>query len=121
MAAFIAHETRVARVVLFSSPWDNHGRGQTLAPWLHGSGATPAEAWFGAFHAREPTASTIARAYRALDIPESHIRVLALDPAPGAPAGAFHPSVVGNGATPRLADGSPAYLADWIFLLGDVR
>ena len=121
MAAFIAHETRVARVVLFSSPWDNYGPRHTLAPWLHGPGATPSELWFGVYHEREPTAALIARAYSALGIPDDHVRVLRLDPAPSAPPGAFHPSVVGNGSTPRTAEGLPAYLDDWRFMLGEVR
>lgn len=121
MAAYIARETRVARVILFSSPWDNYGPLRTLAPWLRGPGETPSERWFAAYHAREPTADLIASAYSALRIPRDHIRVFALDPAPSAAPGAFHPSVVGNGATPRLGDGTPAYLEDWRFLLGDVR
>ena len=56
MAAYIAQRTAVARVVLFSSPWDNQGRTHTLSPWVvRGNGATPADRWFGAYHAREQT------------------------------------------------------------------
>jgi dienelactone hydrolase len=119
MAAYIAQKKRVARVILFSSPWDNYGPRQTLAPWLRaGHGETPSELWFAAFHAKEPTAALIARAYSALEIPQSQIRVFSLDPAPTAPPTAYHPSVVANGPTPRTADGQPAYLDDWRFLLG---
>jgi dienelactone hydrolase len=119
MAAYIAQQTQVYRAILFSSPWDNYGRDQALAPWLHnGHGATPAEHWFAAYHEREPTAGLIVRAYNALGIPASQVRVFTMEPAAG---GAYHPSGVGNGATPRAADGKPAYLDDWKFLLGSVR
>jgi CubicO group peptidase (beta-lactamase class C family)/dienelactone hydrolase len=122
MAAYIAQHTRVARVILFSSPWDNYGRFHTLAPWVRrGTGATPADEWFAAYHQREATASIIADAYRALHIPASHIRVFSLEPAAARSANPYHPSVVANGATPRAADGSPAYLDDWRFLLGDAH
>jgi dienelactone hydrolase len=121
MAAYIAQKTRVVRVILFSSPWDNYGAGQTLAPWLTaGHGETPADRWFAAYHQQEPTAATIARAYAALGIPPSQIRVFTLEPAPNAPT-AYHPSVVANGATPRTSDGKPAYLEEWRFLLGSAR
>jgi hypothetical protein len=119
MAAYIARKTRVARVILFSSPWDNYGRGRTLAPWMKdGAAATPAFLWFAEYHAKEPTADMIARAYKALGIPSANIRVFRLEPNGKA---AYHPSVVANGGTPRNADGSPAYLNDWKFLLGDVH
>jgi len=122
MAAYIAQRTRVARVVLFSSPWDNYGRQHTLAPWVRrGPGATPPNDWFAAYHEREATAPIIADAYRALGIPSSHVRVLTLEPAAARSANPYHPSVVGNGATPRTADGTPAYLEEWRFLLGDVH
>ena len=122
MAAYIAQKKRVARVVLFSSPWDSYGGKQTLAPWvMDGHGETPTERWFAAYHQKEPTASQIAKAYAALGVPAAHVRVFSLEPAPRAPATAYHPSVVANGATPRAADGRPAYLEDWRFLLGSVR
>jgi len=119
MAAFIAQKTRVARVVLFSSPWDNYGAGHTLAPWLgKGTGATPRESWFAAYHEKENTAGIIAQAYRALGIPQSQIRVLTLEPARMAGDNPYHPSSVGNGGTPREPDGTPSYTAVWKFLLG---
>ena len=122
MAALLAQRTRVARVILFSSPWDNYGPRHTLAPWVtRGNGATPPERWFAPYHAKEPTAEIIARAYRALHVPGEHVRVFTLDPAPGASRDAYHPSVVGIGPTPRRPDGTPAYLDEWVFLLGDAR
>ena len=121
MAAYIATRTPVARVILFSSPWDSYGRDRTLAPWVTaGPGATAPERWYAAYHQREPTADQIARAYVALRIPPSHVRAFVLEPAAGG-AAAYHPSSVGNGVTPRRADGTPAYLEDWKLLLGEAR
>ena len=124
MAAFIAQKKSVARVILFSIPWDNYGPQRTLAPWVvAGHGATPGERWYGAYHEKEPMAATIARAYKALSVSPAQTRVFTLMPAATLPNGepAYHASGVGNGATPRKADGTPAYLDDWRFLLGDVR
>lgn len=119
MAAYIAQRTLVDRVVLFSSPWDNYGRSHTLAPWVErGHGATPPERWYGAYHAKEATADIIARAYAALDIPRDHIHVLTLEPARSVSGNPYHPSVVGNAATPRLPDGTPAYADEWRAMLG---
>jgi hypothetical protein len=122
MAAFIAQKTRVARVVLFSSPWDNYGPRQTLAPWVAaGPGATPEDRWFAAYHEKENTAALIRRAYSALRIPQSNLRVLTKEPARMAGDNPYHPSSVSNGATPREADGTPSYAGDWQFLLGQMR
>jgi hypothetical protein len=122
MAAYIAQHTRVVRAILFSSPWDNYGPRHVLAPWVRrGAGATPPDDWYAAYHEREATAPIIADAYRALRIPSGHVRVFTLEPAAARSANPYHPSVVGNGATPRLPDGTPAYLDEWKFLLGEVR
>ena len=122
MAAYIAQRTLVARVVLFSSPWDNYGRFRTLAPWItRGPGATPPERWYGAYHRKENAADLIQHAYAELHIPGDHIRVFTLEPARKAGDNPYHPSVVGNGVTPRLANGTPAYLEDWRALLGDMK
>lgn len=122
MAAYIAQRKRVARVILFSSPWDFYGRDRQLAPWVFaGPGATPDDRWFGAYHKRENTAALIARAYKALKIPEPHIRVFTLEPGRILGENPYHLSVVGNGATPRERDGSPSYADEWRFLLGPSR
>lgn len=122
MAAYIAQKTPVARVILFSSPWDNSGRNHTLAPWiLRGHGATPAERWYGAYHRDEATSDLIAHAYASLGIPKDHIHVFTLRPARIGSANPFHPSVIANGLTPRTADGKPAYLEEWRAMLGDVH
>jgi pimeloyl-ACP methyl ester carboxylesterase len=121
MAAYIAQRRSVARVILFSSPWDNSGRG-LLASWvLKGSGATPPERWFGAYHKKENTANLIAEAYRALHVPQQNIRVFTLPPARMVGDNPYHLRMVGNGATPRAPDGSPAYASEWRFLTGTSR
>jgi hypothetical protein len=122
MAAYIAQRSAVARVILFSSPWDNYGPRQTLAPWVtRGGGATPADRWYAAYHRRENTADVIARAYAALRIPRDHVHVFTLEPARASGPNPFHPSVVGNGVTPRASDGTPAYLDDWRARRGNGR
>ncbi len=119
MAAYIAQRKRVARVILFSSPWDFFGRDRRLAPWvLTGPGATPPDAWFGAYHKKENTADLLGESYKALRIPRSHIRVLTLEPARTVGQNPYHLSVLGNNTTPRDKDGTPLYAADWRFLLG---
>ncbi len=46
MAAYIAKRKAVARVVLFSSPWDYVKSSRQPAPWLSETSATPPERWF---------------------------------------------------------------------------
>lgn len=122
MAAYIAQRKSVARVILFSSPWDFYGRDRELAPWIKaGPGATPADRWFGAYHKKENTAAQIVRAYRALKIPDAHVRVLSLEPGRFVGSNPYHRSVVGDGSTPRDPSGSPSYAGDWRFLLGSPR
>ena len=112
MAAYIAKKEPVARVVLFSSPWDNFGSSRTLAPWLYEPSVTPPERWFAAYHRRENTASLIVRAYSALHIPPANIRVFALDiPPEYRPKHSDNPFHV---TTIKI----PAYEPDWRFLVG---
>lgn len=110
MAAYIAKQRAVERVVLFSSPWDFYGANRTLAPWLAKPSATPPARWFAEFHRRENTAPLIARAYRMLEIPAEHILVFDLDlPGRGAGSNPFH------GSTVRLVE----YTAQWRVLFGE--
>jgi pimeloyl-ACP methyl ester carboxylesterase len=121
MAAFIAQRQRVARVILFSSPWDFFGRRQ-LAPWiLAGPGVTPPDAWFAAYHKKENTADLLAESYKALRIPREHIRVFTLEPSRVVGPNPYHLSMVGNGATPRDKGGTPLYADEWRFLLSTLR
>jgi predicted esterase len=111
MAAYIAKREPVARVVLFSSPWD-HSPGPTLAPWLQNPGATPPERWYGVYHRDENTAALLAQAYVRLGIPADHIRVLDLDSgrltAASPAANPYHTLGIRD---PRMAE-------DWRWLFG---
>jgi acetyl esterase/lipase len=125
MAAFLAKRTRVARVILFSGPADFVPAGRQPAPWLAMPSTTPSERWYGLYHREEALAPLLRQAYGALGLAPDHVRVLGL--APGGPVGtggfpdAFHVSVVADRLIPRAPDGSPAYAADWAFLLGSGR
>ncbi len=109
MAAYLAKKRPVARVVLFSSPWDFYGPRKTLAPWISEPSATAPDRWFAALHRRENTASLIAQAYRLLGIPDSQVREFDLE----VPDAAHGPNPF-HGSTVRHA----GYVADWQWLYG---
>jgi hypothetical protein len=111
MAAFIAKQKVVARVVLFSGPWDFQDPAKELASWLSGRSATSPERWFAAYHRREQTANLIARAYMMLGIPSGNIRVFDLAAASDSPDTARNPFHV---STVRTS----AYAPKWAFLFG---
>jgi hypothetical protein len=111
MAAYIAKRELVARVVLFSSPWDYQRGSQRLAPWIGEASATPPERWFAEYHRRENTAALIARAYQVLQIPTSNIRVFDLDLPKDMKFNSENPY---HGSTVRV----PAYAPEWQFLFG---
>jgi len=115
MAAFIAKRQEVARVILFSSPWDfvvTDGHVRRLVAWLSAPSKTPPQRWYGGYHAEENMAGLIAKAYAALRIPPDHIRVFQFDLSPaGERAGnrnPFHGEGIRN----------PAYAGDRAFFLG---
>jgi hypothetical protein len=111
MAAFIAKQHRVQRVVLFSSPWDTTGRDRHPAPWLSLPSATPPERWQAEYNKRENTADLIANAYAALRIPPANIRVFDLD----LPAG-----MGGNNPNPyhAITIRDPRYAPQWRAMFG---
>jgi hypothetical protein len=113
MAAYIAKKRTVARVVLFSSPWDYYGPTKAVAPWISEPSATSLDRWYAAYHRREVTVILIARAYHALKIPSEHIRVFDLDLPPNHGNGdnPYHSSTIRN------AD----YLSQWQFLFGSAN
>jgi hypothetical protein len=108
MAAYIAKRESVARVVLFSSPWDFFGPAKTPAPWLSEPSATPSNRWFAEYHRRENTAALIARAYSVLQIPPQNVRIFDL------PTHGEHSRNPYHGSTIRV----PAYEPQWRFLFG---
>jgi hypothetical protein len=112
MAAYIAQRERVARVVLFSSPWDYSLDSHSLAPWIGEPSVTPPELWFAEYHRRENTAELIARAYAVLHIPAEHIRIFDLDlPADHHGHRSDNPY---HGSTAHV----PGYAPEWRFLFG---
>jgi acetyl esterase/lipase len=124
MAAFLAKRAAVARVALLAGPPDFVPPGRQPAPWLAVAGATPPDRWYGLYHRDEPLAPLLRQAYAALGLAADHIRVVGLAPAAALGAGFFdsyHVSIVADRLTPRAADASPAYAADWVFLLGRGR
>ena len=109
MAAYIAKRKPVARVVLFSSPWDFSGRSRELAPWIYGPSATPPERWFAEYHKRENTADLLAQSYKALGIPEANVRIFDADLPPNHQGdNPYH------GSTIKL----PVYVPDWQAMFG---
>ena len=115
MAAFIAKTKFVARVILFSSPWDFFappGKPRVLALWLAKPAVTPPERWFGGYHQREIEADLLAKSYAALRIPSQNIRVF---------TGALQPLQSGTkDDNPFHGEGlsNPAYQQDRAFFLG---
>jgi hypothetical protein len=111
MAAYIAKHEAVARVVLFSSPWDFFGPSRTPARWLSEPSATPPDRWFAEYHQRENTAGAIVRAYKVLLIPPENIQVFDLPIPPGMHSSSDNPF---HGSTIRV----PAYEPQWRLLFG---
>ena len=115
MAAFIAQRHEVARVILFSSPWDftlTDGNVRQLARWVSAPGKTPPERWYGGYHERENMAGLIAEAYAALRIPPDHIRVFRDDLPPAQQQAAKRNPFHGQGVR------NPIYDQDRAFFLG---
>ncbi len=79
MAAFMAKQHLVRRVVLFSSPWDFVGQDRSPAPWLSNASVTPMTRWQAEYHQRENTAELLQTAYRRLNIPPENVRVFSRD------------------------------------------
>jgi hypothetical protein len=114
MAAYVAKGHTLARVILFSSPWDfvaPNGKFQMMAPWLAMPAATPSEHWFGGYHQREIEGDLLAKSFAALRIPPQNIRAYKGDLPASQKAGQdnpFHFEALKN----------PAYAEDRAFFLG---
>jgi hypothetical protein len=125
VAAYIAKKRTVYRVINLSGAWDRTEATQQWAPWITAASATPMVRWYCAYHLKESRAQAMKLAYVALQVPADHIRVLTLEPNPAntMPKGAdvYHVSMSATGVTPLAGDGSPAYAADWAFLLGTAK
>lgn len=104
MAAFIAKEQLVPRVVDFSGGWDYLDKPK-IAEWYYYPSVTPSNLWYGTYHATEPAAKIIKESYDAMGIPENHIHAFNL-PVPEGKKG--HSDGVRN----------IGYVDQWIELLG---
>ena len=113
MAAFIAKQHMVRRVVLFSSPWEFTGADRHPAPWLSLPSATPPDRWFAEYNARENTVPLIKAAYAKLAIAPANIRVFDLDLPAGMRPGANNPNPY-HGITIR----DPRYAPQWRAMFG---
>lgn len=78
MAAFIAKNQLVSRVIDFSGGWDYFAKNE-IAKWYFKSSITPANRWYGIYHVKEPMASTILESYKAMAIPDNQIYPLKLE------------------------------------------
>jgi len=105
MAAFIAKRCMVNRIITFSGGWD-YSAVNKIANWYFQPSITPSDRWFGTYNIKEPTASVIAKTYKAMAIPENHIYPLSLDVRKGKRA---HGEGIQN----------IAYKKIWIKLLGN--
>jgi predicted esterase len=124
MAALLAKRVVVARVALLSGPPDFVLPSRQPASWLATPAATPIDRWYALYHRDEQLAPLLQRAYAALGVAAGQIRMVSLAPATAlgrAFPDAYHISVVADRFIPRAPDGSPAYSADWDFLLGRAR
>lgn len=110
MAAYMAKKNNVARVVLFSSPWDFMAPSRELAPWIAEPGVTSPDRRYAEYHKRENTAALIAESYRALRIPPDHVLTFDLNLPKGHGSGEnpFH------GSTVRLE----GYVPQWQMMYG---
>lgn len=77
MAAFIAKEYLVAKVITFSGGWDYSAK-NNIAKWYFKKSVTPPERWYGTYHIAEPKAKTLDETYKAMNIPINHIYALDL-------------------------------------------
>lgn len=117
MAAYMAKRHKVARVVLFSSPWDYVGPDRQPAPWLSERSATPLARWHAAYNRRENTAEALKASYATLRIPPAQIRVFARDLPTG--AGAAAPGEPNPYHYVTVTD--PGYADQWRAMFGAAR
>ena len=105
MAAFIAKQQQVNRIITFSGGWDFSEKNK-IAKWYFNESKTPSDRWFGIYHAKEPLASVIAETYKAMAIPEKQTYPLNLKIREGRKA---HGEGIRN----------IVYKEKWIEILGD--
>jgi hypothetical protein len=95
MAAFIAKQVCVARVIIFSGGWDFSNK-KKIAGWYFRESVTPPDRWYGNYHIAEHAAAPIAATYKAMAIPENHIYPLSLEVHQGHSANPAHVEGIRN-------------------------
>jgi hypothetical protein len=119
MAAYLAKKFALARVCLLSGTGDFSRPAWAYASWLKGESATPADRFYAMAHEKESGYRAIMGGYQVLGLDKAHILTVSLPPAQGgALGGSEHGSTATDAATPKNADGSPAYRSQWEFLIG---
>ena len=114
MAAFIAKQRTVARVVMFSGGADGDGliaNTRTWSSWLAAPAKTPMNRWFAEYSDKEHLADFQPAAYRdQLKIPADHILVFSLD----LPTSTLARQVEAHASVVR----DPRYLPQWKWMDG---
>ncbi len=120
MAAYVAKQHEVARVVLFSGPSDGVGlragmdaKDVQLSAWLAGPSKTPPDRWYASYHDKEVVNTLSPMEYAALGVPPDHITVFTLEPPANSHATgklAYHMAVVND----------PRYQPQWRKMFGIV-
>jgi pimeloyl-ACP methyl ester carboxylesterase len=118
MAAYIAKQHEVARVVLFSGPSDGVSlhpgmniKDAELSSWLYGPSKTPPDRWFASYHDKELVNTLSPLEYAALGIPPDHITVFRMEPPVNSKSTgliAYHMAVVND----------PRYAPQWREMFG---
>ena len=130
-AALIAKQHLVARCIMLGAPADFSAKQKTLAPWLSGPHATPAERYYGFTHAQDKSIQRILAAWKCLGLNEfgspvnvdqsadglyQHSHQLITNVRPSRP-GKYHGCVAVDANTPLRPDGTPAFAPVWQYLL----
>jgi hypothetical protein len=134
MAAIIAKNYEVARVVMFSGAGDQV-RGGKPAAWLSEPSKTPVERYFGIVHTKESGYANILEGYTTVGLDKfgspvetskvnspfnnSHILAVSLTPDSGKSLGdRSHGSTASDAVVPKKPDGTTAYKTEWVYAIG---
>ena len=122
----------MSRVVLFSAVPDSLGR--ESVPWVGAPGATPINRYYGLAHVQDGGFSPMRAGWDSLGLAAfgphmlvesseppygwTHMLVTDLTPQGGFVGQSAHASTATDKFTPLAADGSPALLDAWTYMLG---
>ena len=133
-APLIAKHRRVARVIMYSSPKDYDVRNRRPAPW-YSVGKTPLDRYFSFNHMQDKQGCDYAQQLEVLraigsykfgepvDVgnsapPYKNSRILVTNhPGTEITSAEAHTMIMGDGRTPKGADGVPLFKPVWIYML----